>query len=85
MICPQIFSFLARIIFLLKVLLKSDSKSSFFRFGVKIRFQSCAIADAVAHSSIVFCNSVSADRFVMVASRLLGAARNTSVFCSWIS
>ena len=33
-----------------------------------------AIADAVARSSIVFCNSVSADRIGMAASRLLGAA-----------
>ena len=33
-----------------------------------------AIADAVARSSIVFCNSVSADRIVAAASRLLGAA-----------
>ena len=33
-----------------------------------------AISDAVARSFIVFCNSVSAARIVMVASRLLGAA-----------
>ena len=33
-----------------------------------------AISDAVACSSIVFCNSVSADRIVVAASRLLGAA-----------
>ena len=31
------------------------------------------ISDAVARSFIVFCNSVSADRIVMVASRLLRA------------
>ena len=31
------------------------------------------ISDAVARSSIVFCNSVSADRIVMAASRLLPA------------
>ena len=31
------------------------------------------ISDAVARSSIVFCNSVSADRIVMAASRLLHA------------
>ena len=31
-----------------------------------------AISDAVAGSSIVFCNSVSADRIVMAASKLLG-------------
>ena len=33
-----------------------------------------AIADAVACSSIVFCKSVSADRNVVAASRLLRAA-----------
>ena len=37
-ICQQIFSILALVIFLLKILLKSASKSSFFRFGVEIRF-----------------------------------------------
>ena len=31
------------------------------------------ISDAVARSSIVFCNSVSADRIVVAASRLLPA------------
>ena len=33
-----------------------------------------AVSDVVAHSSIVICNSFSADRIVMAASRLLGAA-----------
>ena len=41
-ICQQIFSILALIIFLLKFLLNSDSKSSFFRFGVEIRVWSCS-------------------------------------------
>ena len=59
-------------IFLLKILLKSASKSSFFRSGVEIGF-GATISDAVARSSIVFCNSVSADRIVMAASRLLHA------------
>ena len=31
------------------------------------------ISDAIARSSLVFCNSVSADRIVMAASRLLRA------------
>ena len=31
-----------------------------------------AISDTVAHSSIVFCNSVSPDRIGMAALRLLG-------------
>ena len=40
MIYEQIFSILALIIFRLKILLKSASKSSFFRSGVEIRFWS---------------------------------------------
>ena len=60
-ICQQIFSILALVIFLLKILLKSAGFEA-------------TISDAVARSSIVFCNSVSADRIVMVVSRLLGAA-----------
>ena len=39
-ICQQIFSILGLVIFLLKILLKSASKSSFFRSGVEIRFWS---------------------------------------------
>ena len=35
-ICEQTFSILALVIFLLKILLKSASKSSFFRSGVEI-------------------------------------------------
>ena len=60
-------------IFLLKILLKSASKSSFF-FALASRSGfGATISDAVARSSIVFCNSVSADRIVMAASRLLRA------------
>ena len=40
-ICQQIFEILAIVIFLLKFLLKSASKSSFCRFGVETRFWSC--------------------------------------------
>ena len=58
------FSILALAIFLLKVLLKRASKSSFFRCGVEISDFGAAIADAVARSSFVFCNSVSADSIV---------------------
>ena len=46
----------------------------FSAFASKSGF-GAAIADAVARSSIVFCNSVSADRIVMAASRLPGAAQ----------
>ena len=71
-ICQQIFSILALVIFLLKILLKSASKSSFFCSGVEIQFWSYNFR-RLARSSIVFCNSVSADRIVMAASRLLRA------------
>ena len=40
-ICQQMFAFLALLICLLKILLKSASKSSFFCSGVEIRFWSC--------------------------------------------
>ena len=39
-----------------------------------------AISDAVARSSIVFCNSVSADRNVMAALRLLGHSSTGKCF-----
>ena len=42
-----------------------------------------AISDAIARSSIVFCNSVSADRIVVVASRLLGAAAACVILLSF--
>ena len=42
-----------------------------------------AISDAVARISIVFCNSVSADRIVMAASRLLGAAAARVILLSF--
>ena len=41
-IYQQIFAILALVIFLLKILLKSATKSSFCRFGVEIRFWSCS-------------------------------------------
>ena len=82
-ICQQIFSILAPIIFLLKFLLKSASKSSFCRFGVKIRFWSYNFRRHCARSSIVFCNSVSADRIVVAASRLLGAAAACVILLSF--
>ena len=68
-ICQEIFSILALVIFLLKILLKSASKSSFFALASRSGF-GATISDAVVRSSSVFCNSVSADRIV---SRLLRA------------
>ena len=71
-ICQQIFFILALVIFLLKIFLKSASKSFFFALASRSGF-GATISDAVARSSIVFCNSVSADCIVMAASRLLRA------------
>ena len=70
-ICQQIFSILALMLFLLKILFKSAS-IFFFALASRSGF-GATISDAVARSSIVFCNSVSADRIVMAASRLLRA------------
>ena len=42
-----------------------------------------AISDAIARSSIVFRNSVSADRIVVAASRLLGAAAACVILLSF--
>ena len=78
-ICQQIFVILALVIFLLKILLKSASKSSFFRSGGFAP----AISDPVARSSIVFCNSVFADRIVMAASRLLLATAACVILLSF--
>ena len=80
-ICQQIFSILALVIFLLKILLKSASKSSFFRSGVESF--GATISDAVVRSSVVFCNSVSADRIVMAVSRLLRAVAALVILLSF--
>ena len=76
------FSILALIIFLLQFLLKSASKSSFF-FPLASRsgFEA-AISDAIARGSIAFRNAVSADRIVVAASRLLGAAAESVIVLS---
>ena len=68
-ICQQIFFILALVIFLLKILFKIVF---FFALASRSGF-GATISDAVARSFIVFCNSVSADRIVMAASRLLRA------------
>ena len=82
-ICQQIFSISAPAIFFLKILLKSASKSSFFRFGVETPGFGATISDPVARSSIVFCNSVFADRIVMAASRLLLATAACVILLSF--
>ena len=82
--CQQIFSTLALVIFLLKIPFKKCFKIVFLSlwrrdpsgFGA-------AISDAIARSSIVFRNSVSADRIVVGASRLLGAAAACVILLSF--
>ena len=68
-ICQQIFAILPLAIFLLKILLQSASKSFFWLWRRDPSGFGAAVSDVVAHISIVFCNSVSADRIVMAASR----------------
>ena len=76
-ICQQIFSSLALVIFLLKILLKSASKSSFFRSGVEIH-PVLELQFPTPLRVVLLCFAtqslrVSADRIVMAASRLLRA------------
>ena len=66
-ICQQIFSILALVIFLLKILFKKCLKIVFF-FALASRSGfGATISDAIARSSLAFCNSVSADRIGMAA------------------
>ena len=84
MICQQIFSILAASNFPFKSSFKKCCKIVFLPlwrrnpsgFGA-------AIADAVARSSVVLCNSVSADRIVVAASRLLGTAAACLILLSF--
>ena len=80
--CQQIFSILALVIFLQKIILKSASKSSFFALASRSGF-GATISDAVVRSSVVFCNSVSADRIVMAVSRLLRAVAALVILLSF--
>ena len=59
-------------IFLLKIFLKVLQNRLFFALVSRSGF-GATISDAVTRSSIVFYNSVSVDRIVMAASRLLRA------------
>ena len=61
-------------IFLLKFLLNSASKSSFSAWASSSSGFAAAIYVAMVRNSIVLCNSASADRSGMVASRFLAAA-----------
>jgi len=79
-ICQQIFSIFVLAIFLSKFLLEKC-----FLFCLTLASRShCgdAISD-VACSSMMFRNSVSADRIVVAASRLLGAAAACVIFFSF--
>ena len=68
-ICQQIFSILALVIFLLIFFLKKVLQNRlFFALASRSGF-GATISDAIARSSLVFCNSVSADRIGMAASR----------------
>ena len=73
-ICQQIFSILALVNFPSKNPFKKCFKIVFFVALASRCGFGAAISDAITRSSIVFCNSVSADRIVVAASRLLGAA-----------
>ena len=81
-ICQQIFAILALIIFLLKIFLKALQNRPFSALASTSGF-GAAISDTVARSSIVFCNAVSADRIVVAASRLLGAAAACVILLSF--
>ena len=54
----------------------------FFPLASRSGFRA-AIASAMARSSVVFCNSMSADRIVMAASRLLGASAACVILLSF--
>ena len=71
-------------LFFLRFFLKSVSKSSFFRFGVEIRFWSCKSQQFVEPLcvTLAFGNSVFADGNGMAASRFLAAAAASVIlFC----
>ena len=82
--CQQIFSILALIIFLLKFLLKSASKSSFCRFGVEIRFWSCNFRHRCGQFYCVLQLSLCRSHCsgCVKVARCCGCMRNTIVFCS---
>ena len=80
-ICQQNFLILALVIFFLKFLLKTFQNHIFFALASRSGFRA-AICVAVEGNSLVFCNSVSADRSGMAASRLLGAAAASVILLS---
>ena len=84
-ICQPIFSILALVTFLLKLLSKSASKSSFFCSGVEIPGFGAAISHAVAHSSsIVLSNSVSKIALEWLSQGCCGWTKAAIVTCQQI-
>ena len=82
-IWQQIFSTLALVIFLLEIPFKKCFKIVFLSLWRRDPGFGATISDAIARSSIVFRNSVSADRIVVGASRLLGAAAACVILLSF--
>ena len=70
-------------IFLLKISFKKCFKIVFFCALASRSGFGATISDAVARSSIVFCNSDSADRIVMAVSRLLRAVAALVILVSF--
>ena len=82
--CQQVFAIWAFVIFPCKVHVRKGF--IFFRALAPRSSFGAAISDAVARSSLLLCNSVPADRNVMLASRLFGAAAACVILlclCSW--
>ena len=86
-ICQQIFSILALVMFLLEILLKSASKSSFSCFGVEIRLWSCNFRRRCGQFYCVLQLSLCRSHCsgCVKVARCCGCMRNTIVFCSWRS
>ena len=83
MICEQISSILALVAFPSKNPFKKCFKIVFFSLWRRDPGFGATISDPVARSSIVFCNSVFADRIVMAASRLLLATAACVILLSF--
>ena len=82
-ICQQIFSILALVIFLLEILLKSPSKIVFFSLWRRDPVLELQFPTPLRVGLLRFATESSADRIVMAASRLpscYGCIRNTIVF-----
>ena len=84
-ICQQNFLILALVIFFLKFLLKTFSKSYLFCFGIKIRFSSCNLCSRWGKFSCVLQLSLCRSQWNGCVKVLCccGHVRNTIVFCSW--